>query len=69
MLEDYRCTMGVTLAGAGGGAATDAAAAAAEGGRDGDVVVYMRGEVGRCRVTVSKPVLKAPVVSALETTM
>jgi len=24
-------------------------------------------EVGRCRLTVSKPVLKAPMVSALET--
>ena len=24
-------------------------------------------KVGRCRVTVSKPVLKAPLVSALET--
>jgi len=24
-------------------------------------------KVGRCRLTVSKPVLKAPVVSALET--
>jgi len=26
-------------------------------------------EAGRCRLTLSKPVLKAPVVSALETTM
>jgi hypothetical protein len=25
-----------------------------------------RDEVGRCRLTVSKPVLKAPMVSALE---
>ena len=27
------------------------------------------GEVGRCRLTVSKPVLKAPTVLALETTI
>ena len=26
-------------------------------------------KVGRCRLTVSKPVLKAPMVSALETTI
>jgi hypothetical protein len=27
----------------------------------------MRAKVGRCRLTVSKPALKAPVVSALDT--
>jgi hypothetical protein len=45
------------------------ALAALVGDKDGvGLVVIKRGaKVGRCRLTVSKPVLKAPMVSALDT--
>jgi hypothetical protein len=36
---------------------------------DGTNLLKDSAEVGRCRLTVSNPVLKAPVVSALETKM
>jgi len=34
-----------------------------------DIRKQLTAQVGRCRLTVSKPVLKAPLVSALETKM
>jgi hypothetical protein len=38
------------------------------GGVDGEEFrTYMTEEAGRCRLTVSEPVLKAPMVSALDT--
>jgi hypothetical protein len=40
------------------------AAAATDGGAEAGVSVTL---VGQCRLTVSKPLFKAPMVSALET--
>jgi hypothetical protein len=53
--------------GGGGGAAPDPVAAAAAMQTLIDMESQMAAKVGRCRLTVFKPVFKRPVVSALET--
>jgi hypothetical protein len=60
--------------GSGGGPAVNAAGAVAldgvlRGSRDQQQRAAESTVVGRCRWTPSRPVLKAPMVSVLETTM